>query len=342
MKTKILFPVIENLGVVLNLKNTFKVLLIFLISMSSFAQSDGITFDCGGNIVNFGAPDGITNGFPSWSSSLNQSGSFSLFVQPATINFPDTWEVYGPGGSGDIRYFSSEIFVSGFPSCDINDWLTDPGILTICSLSSITCAQPTLTWYEDSDSDTFGNALVSQMAVNQPVGYVADNTDCDDTDATIFPGAPEVVDDGIDQDCDGVDATMPYCNSQQTKVLVCHNGNNKTLCISVNALEAHLDHGDTLGPCDDGHAEGEFITETFDLITWPNPSDNYFSLLLLNSINITDKIEMRVFDLNGRMVFYKEGKPNRVYYFGNALEAGLYFVNVTQADETRQIKLIKY
>lgn len=35
-------------------------------------------------------------------------------------------------------------------------------------------------------------------------GVTVEDGDCDDTDATIYPGASEVWDDGIDQDCDGV------------------------------------------------------------------------------------------------------------------------------------------
>ena len=41
------------------------------------------------------------------------------------------------------------------------------------------------------------------------------DTDCDDTDGTIYPGAPEIADDGIDQDCNG--ATRSPASSMETR-----------------------------------------------------------------------------------------------------------------------------
>ena len=48
--------------------------------------------------------------------------------------------------------------------------------------------------------------------------------------------------------CSG-DQSYEYCHPNNKKVYICHNGT--TLCVSVNAINAHLEHGDTLGQCPD-------------------------------------------------------------------------------------------
>lgn len=67
------------------------------------------------------------------------------------------------------------------------------------------------TYYFDSDSDNYGDANVSTGACTAPVGYVGDNTDCDDTDFAIKPSATEITGDGIDQNCD--DQEVCYVNA---------------------------------------------------------------------------------------------------------------------------------
>ncbi|MCK6531283.1 FG-GAP-like repeat-containing protein, partial [Myxococcota bacterium] len=60
-----------------------------------------------------------------------------------------------------------------------------------------------LDWYADADLDGFGDPGTIASACVVPAGYVADDTDCDDADPGIYPGAPEVCGDGVDGDCLG-------------------------------------------------------------------------------------------------------------------------------------------
>jgi hypothetical protein len=72
-------------------------------------------------------------------------------------------------------------------------------------------------WYPDADVDGYGDAAASPVvACAQPSGHVTDDTDCDDGDASVHPGADELpLDacfDAVDNDCDGAaDAADAGC-----------------------------------------------------------------------------------------------------------------------------------
>lgn len=71
------------------------------------------------------------------------------------------------------------------------------------------------TYYQDQDGDGYGDpgAPLQSYLETPPQGYVRDNTDCNDTDATIFPGAAPVC--GQDKGCTGTtygtNGTGPEC-----------------------------------------------------------------------------------------------------------------------------------
>ncbi len=59
------------------------------------------------------------------------------------------------------------------------------------------------TFWRDVDTDGHGDAADPTSACEAPLGYADLDDDCDDGDASTYPGAPEQCD-GADHDCDGV------------------------------------------------------------------------------------------------------------------------------------------
>jgi uncharacterized protein (TIGR03382 family) len=64
------------------------------------------------------------------------------------------------------------------------------------------------TWFADADGDGYTDPDDTRTSCDPDAGYAEASAerDCDDADATSHPGGTEVPDDGIDQDCDGLDA----------------------------------------------------------------------------------------------------------------------------------------
>ena len=88
-------------------------------------------------------------------------------------------------------------------------------------------------YYQDSDSDLFGNTNVEIVDCIQPVGYVLDNTDCDDSNAAINPNAEEIGANGIDENCDGqIDNSIFELNA---KISLYPNPTRSELNIQINS-----------------------------------------------------------------------------------------------------------
>ena len=95
--------------------------------------------------------------------------------------------------------------------CDDTDPRVHPGAVEVCNGLDDDCtgvADDAVggIWYADEDGDGFGDPELSSQACEPGDGQVADDRDCDDTDAAIHIAADEICD-GSDNDCDGeVDA----------------------------------------------------------------------------------------------------------------------------------------
>ncbi|MGD9029638.1 MAG: putative metal-binding motif-containing protein, partial [Anaerolineae bacterium] len=123
---------------------------------------------------------------------IGEGNSIAVSVDSPVYLGSLTFQVIGGGESG----FS---IITGDPYADTG--FTDPSGWPTHSPGGTSVDQATLIadtlWYRDADGDGHGAPDLSQNACSQPDGYVADNSDCDDGDPAVNPGADEV--------CNGVD-----------------------------------------------------------------------------------------------------------------------------------------
>ena len=158
-------------------------------------RCNGVDDDCDG-LIDDGDPDVDLSGGSTFYADADRDG-------------------YGDPGSAVLACAAPSGAVRVAGDCDDRAAGVNPAAVEVCGGVDEDCdgllddADPSRAlssasaWHRDADGDRFGDAADQVLACLAPVGRVADDTDCDDSSAWVYPGAPERPD-GEDNDCDGV------------------------------------------------------------------------------------------------------------------------------------------
>ncbi|MBI4592288.1 putative metal-binding motif-containing protein, partial [Candidatus Uhrbacteria bacterium] len=180
-------------------------------------------------------------------------------------------DTFGNASSTTMSCSQPSGYVSDATDCDDTTSSTYPGATELCDLVDNDCDNTTdegveSTFYADADDDGYGDAASTETACEADDGFVSDSTDCDDTDATVYPGAPELCDDQ-DNDCDS-DGSIDENATDQTTWSRDHDddgyGDSDVTYPSCDAPPGYVDMS---GDCDDtDESVNPLATEVFNEI----------------------------------------------------------------------------
>ncbi|OGL99745.1 hypothetical protein A2501_00325 [Candidatus Uhrbacteria bacterium RIFOXYC12_FULL_57_11] len=114
---------------------------------------------------------------------------------------------YGTDSMTEMACQAPTGYVGNDSDCDDGDAAINPAVREVCGDSVDNDCDGTTdvpdTLYADVDGDGYGDDADTTASCVDVAGYVTLGDDCDDLDATVYPGASETVGDEVDQNCDG-------------------------------------------------------------------------------------------------------------------------------------------
>ena len=144
-------------------------------------------------------------------------------------------------------------------------------------------------------------------------------------------------------------------NSGNAKVKLCHmtginNDKCHELCVAQSAVAAHLAHGDFLGSCTttciappitySRVAIQPLFAASLEVRVMPNPTPNFFNVVIKGTD--AGPVTVRVMDVYGRVLqVHQKIGANATLRMGQNWTGGAYFVEVSQGNERKVVKVIK-
>jgi hypothetical protein len=178
-------------------------------------DEDGVDEDC----------DGLVNDLDDWAAGSRETWPDVDNDGFGDDNLPPEWHCEVPEG-----------YVAQDTDCDDVRSNVNPIQVEVCDGLDNDCdgtidqgAADAALWYLDRDEDGYGDSTVSQAACEQPVGYSAWPTDCDDRNNQFYPGADESEcdpDDLNDYNCDGFTGLEDNDRDGVAACEECDDGNN--------------------------------------------------------------------------------------------------------------------
>jgi hypothetical protein len=177
-----------------------------------------------------------------------------------------------------------------------------------------------LDYYADADGDGFGTGDVISSCTDLGAGYTDNNSDCDDTNGGIYPGAEELCN-SIDDNCDGqtddgtltvffIDNDGDTFGNPSVSILACTQPigytPNDNDC-NDNDASMNPDAEDIGGNGIDENCDGEIDNSIFELSTsinlYPNPTRAELNIQISNALVGND---MYIFDAVGKLVYKQQ------------------------------------
>ncbi|MFT5585269.1 MAG: hypothetical protein ACI9VR_002857, partial [Cognaticolwellia sp.] len=165
-------------------------------------------------------------------------------------------------------------YVDNDGDCDDSEAGVRPGATEYCDSQDEDCdgdvdegAVDQTIWYVDSDSDGWGDESMVQAACTTPSGYSAESGDCDDAEATTYPGAEESCGGGVDSNCDGSVDT----DGDGDGFLACEDCDDRDPAINPSATETCNGYDDD---CDGDVDDADSNISTASQSSWYSDADS--------------------------------------------------------------------